>query len=489
MFTTMTVSIVLYVYNGGDYLPIALDSILAQTYADFELCVVDDGSTDETVAVLGAAMADDRRIRVQRQEHHGSDRLHETFNNALAMTSRDLIAIANADDIWRPEKLEIQVAAFAADEHLDVCFHDATFIDAAGRVLYGGFRSAPSPLAAGEPRPWHFVSGNPIPNPTAMFHRSILRRIGLQEVGQAHDHQFWFKATVHGCRFLGLADRLIRYRLHEGSESTASHRAERTRLKHSESAEAMVERYGLDPLFAELATSDNDPESRAWAWTYLGALLWSIDAFQPAEHAWTEAVRLSDNPATLFNLALKRHRDGDTHRARQLFGTAAMSGMAEAKQALELPGVVADMEPSLWDGPPPRIVETIEQPLALRKAPAQRAAVPDAYMVVDSGDTTAGVLDALLDTIYRLGPDISLLALACGDTSMAVFVDAYEQLASGAHSVGEGIYIDLVRCFPEEVDSISAAHQLEGAIEVECSATRTGTLGLSDQRRLVHVAQ
>ncbi len=489
MAETMTVSIVLYVYNGGAYLPLALDSILAQTYADFELCVVDDGSNDDTADVLRAAMSDDRRIRVQHQERHGSDRLHETFNNALAMTNHDLIAIANADDIWRPDKLAIQVAAFAADEHLDICFHDATFIDADGRVLYGGFRNAPSPLAADEPRPWHFVSGNPIPNPTAMFHRSVLRRIGLQEVGQAHDHQFWFKATVHGCRFLGLADRLIRYRLHEGSESTASHRADRTRMKHSESAEAMVQRYGLDPLFPELATGENDPESRAWAWTYLGALLWSIDALQPAEHAWTEAVRLSDNPATLFNLALKRHHDGDIHRARQLFGTAALSGMAEAEQALELPGVITDMEPSLWDGPPPRIVETIAQSLALTKASAPRQSVPDACMVVGCDDTTADVVDALLDTIYRLGPDISLVALACEEASMAVFVDAYEQLASGAHSVAEGIYIDLVRCFPEEVDSINAAHRLEGAIEVECSAARPGTLGLADQRRLVEVAQ
>jgi len=484
----MTVSVVLYVYNGGQYLPAALESILSQTYVDFELCVVDDGSTDDTSRLLTETATADPRVRVQRQEHHGSDRLHETFNNGLAMTRHDLIAVANADDIWRPDKLAAQVAAFAADEHLDICFHDATFIDAQGRVLHGGFRNVPSPLPANPPRPWHFVSGNPIPNPTVMFHRSILRRIGLQEVGQAHDHQFWFKATVHGCRFLGLPDRLIRYRIHEGSESTATIRFARTRTKHRESAELMLDRYGVDAVFSELTQCDDDPESRAWAWTYLGALLWSVDAVERSAAAWTEAVRLSDNPAALFNLGLGHHRTGDAHRAKQLFNTATQRGMSEAARALDLPGLIGDIEPSLWHGRPPAIVGIIERSLAPGAAPAPREAVPDACMVVGPTDTTANVLDALLDTIHLLGADIALVALACGEAQMAVFVDAYEQLASGAHSVAEGISIDLVRCFPEEVAAIRAAHLLEGTVEILCSEPPTVTPGLSNERRLVQMA-
>src|SRR5205085_8293540 len=104
--------------NYGSFIGAALDSVRAQTVPDFEAIVVDDGSTDDSLAVIGRFLDDDR-FRLVRQKHGGPTRAK---NRGLELARGDYLALLDADDVWRPDKLERQLALFAADPDLGIVF-------------------------------------------------------------------------------------------------------------------------------------------------------------------------------------------------------------------------------------------------------------------------------------------------------------------------------------------------------------------------------
>lgn len=104
------VSVLIPCYNAGQYLAAALDSVLAQTYQDFEIIVVDDGSEDDSAAVVARYL----QVRYFRNTHSG---ISVTRNLAVSKARGALIAFLDADDLWMPEKLEKQVAYL--DDHPD----------------------------------------------------------------------------------------------------------------------------------------------------------------------------------------------------------------------------------------------------------------------------------------------------------------------------------------------------------------------------------
>lgn len=108
--TKPTVSILIPTYNHEAYLGACLESVLAQTYGAWQAVVVDDASTDGTWALAQRYAARDSRIEVYTQTRRGLERLHETYNFALALAKGDLIAILEGDDVWLADKLERQVA-------------------------------------------------------------------------------------------------------------------------------------------------------------------------------------------------------------------------------------------------------------------------------------------------------------------------------------------------------------------------------------------
>ena len=107
------VSVIMTVYNGERYLQEAVDSILVQTFKDFEFIIVDDGSTDNTAEVL--ADCKDPRIKVVKQEHQG---MAQGRNRGVEEACGEYIAIMDADDVSLPERLE--VLADFLDQRKDV---------------------------------------------------------------------------------------------------------------------------------------------------------------------------------------------------------------------------------------------------------------------------------------------------------------------------------------------------------------------------------
>src|SRR5437763_447547 len=107
-----TVSVIIPAYNFARYVPEAIDSVLAQTYAPFEVIVVDDGSTDDTPKVLAAY---GNRIRAIRQVNQG---VAAARNTGLAAAGGEYVAFIDSDDTWEPRKLQLQMDRFDADPDL-----------------------------------------------------------------------------------------------------------------------------------------------------------------------------------------------------------------------------------------------------------------------------------------------------------------------------------------------------------------------------------
>ena len=127
----MTISVVIPSYNHDSYLRPCLDSVLGQTRPPDEVIVVDDGSTDESWEIL-QAYGD--RIRAERQANQGT---YATLNKAISRTTGDWIAIQNSDDVWKPEKLETQLALALANPSAGLVHTAYDVVDEAGDVAPG----------------------------------------------------------------------------------------------------------------------------------------------------------------------------------------------------------------------------------------------------------------------------------------------------------------------------------------------------------------
>jgi glycosyltransferase involved in cell wall biosynthesis len=123
------VSVVIPVYNGQNYLRLALESVLRQTFQDFEIIVIDDGSKDSTPDI---AQSFGERVRYVRQENAG---VAAAVNHGIRLARGRYFAWLSHDDLWAPEKLSAQLEAL---QHVDgpaVCYTDIKLIDGEGKVF------------------------------------------------------------------------------------------------------------------------------------------------------------------------------------------------------------------------------------------------------------------------------------------------------------------------------------------------------------------
>jgi glycosyltransferase involved in cell wall biosynthesis len=117
--TKPPISVVLCTYNGAKYIEAQLASIIAQTYAVAEIIVVDDVSTDDTMAVVERAAARDSRISLSQNRFNIG--FTSNFESALQIAKHDYIAISDQDDIWHLQKIEKMMAAFTSDAAAIYC--------------------------------------------------------------------------------------------------------------------------------------------------------------------------------------------------------------------------------------------------------------------------------------------------------------------------------------------------------------------------------
>jgi glycosyltransferase involved in cell wall biosynthesis len=259
------------VYNAGRHLAEAVESILAQTYNDFEFLIHDDGSNDGSLGFLRGAAQQDTRIDVSTGQNAGPG----AARNTLVDRARgEYLAVMDADDICYPKRLERQIAYLDAHPECVVLGGWAIMVDEHKRPIV--------PLMP--PLDHEVIDAGNLSGQTSFVHPSvIMRRQALLDAGRydpryspAEDKELWLRMAEIG-RLANIPEFLVKYRMHETSVSTKSFQLQRE-LSQQASAEAAMRRGISNPYQRENHRSDGSHESelnfalnygwQAWSWGF-----------------------------------------------------------------------------------------------------------------------------------------------------------------------------------------------------------------------------
>ena len=210
------VSVIMPVYNAAPYLARAVESVLAQSFGDFEFLIHDDGSTDDSLKILHDYAAKDARMIVTTGANEG---LAATLNRVIGTARAPLLARMDADDICLPDRFEKQVAYLDANPDCAVLGGCETTIDAAG------YRIADVRV----PRTHEEIDANnlrgivSISHPTVMMRRDAVRHCGGYdpELVPTEDLDLWLRVAETG-RLANLPDIVLEYRIHGAASAAAS---------------------------------------------------------------------------------------------------------------------------------------------------------------------------------------------------------------------------------------------------------------------------
>lgn len=213
--TAPLVSVLLPARDAAATLPAALESVLGQTLADLEVVAVDDGSTDETPALLDAYAARDPRVRVLRQPPCG---IVAALNRGLAACRGSFVARMDADDVAHPERLAAQHAFLAARPDLGLCGSLVAGVGADGSALRPGMARYIGWLnglvAHDEIARERFVE-SPLVHPTAFARREVLLAAGgYEDRGWPEDYDLWLRLLARGVRMGKVPQVLLAWRDH-----------------------------------------------------------------------------------------------------------------------------------------------------------------------------------------------------------------------------------------------------------------------------------
>jgi glycosyltransferase involved in cell wall biosynthesis len=208
------VSVVIPAYNAMAFLPATLDSVLKQTFTDFEVLIVNDGSSDGIVE--WASQISDLRVRLISQENQGSS---VARNTGITLAQGEYVALLDADDIWKPTKLEKQVFFLEENPLIGLVDTWTLLINQQGKFTGRVIVSH----AEGEDVWKHLVQFKTVCccDSTPMIRRSCFETVGLfnTELPFLEDLDMWIRLASR-YRFGVVKEALVYYRQHPGSKST-----------------------------------------------------------------------------------------------------------------------------------------------------------------------------------------------------------------------------------------------------------------------------
>ncbi len=223
------VSVIIPVYNGAKYIQTAIESILNQTYTNYEIIVVDDGSNDETREKLKPYW---NKIRYLYQENQGSAAAR---NLGIELAKGELIAFLDADDYWLlSEKLEKQVACFQENRSLGCINTGWQIVDDRGKHIQ-------------TVQPWHkapkldletWLKKKCVLTSAMVFRREWLEKVGGfdQELRQSHDVDLVLRLSLAGCETVWLKEETVGYRQHRENTTKNS-------LKQAKYVQAVLDKF------------------------------------------------------------------------------------------------------------------------------------------------------------------------------------------------------------------------------------------------------
>ena len=206
---TPQISLIMSVYNGEDYLVEAIDSVLKQSFTNWELIVINDCSTDSTPEILSQYASRDARVRVYTNEVNL--RLPSSLNKAMTYAQGKYIARMDADDICLPDRLEKQYAFM--EEHPEVALSSCRFMTLKNGVIAsggcGGKCDQDSVKAL-------LLVTNPILHPGIIAKAEIIKAMGYDKTFTCtEDMELWTRFVMAGHKVEILPEYLMIYRLHD----------------------------------------------------------------------------------------------------------------------------------------------------------------------------------------------------------------------------------------------------------------------------------
>ena len=221
---TPAISVVMPVYNVEAYIADAIQSVLDQSFTDFELIIVDDGGTDNSIAI--AQSFDDDRIRIIHQANRG---LAGARNTGIFSARAPLIALLDSDDLYHKDKLMLHHVHMRASPEIGVSYAGSRMIDGKGNVMSVAMRPKLTDIT-----PTDIFCRNPVGNGSAaVLRRSVIDRAVSphpsdphricwfdEDFRQSEDIEFWTRlAVLHSVKFEGIAGLLTDYRIIGGALS------------------------------------------------------------------------------------------------------------------------------------------------------------------------------------------------------------------------------------------------------------------------------
>jgi len=208
------VSVLLSVYNGEEYIKEAVESILNQTFQNFEFIIIDDGCTDDTALILNS-FNDPRIVRVVNEKNLG---LVRSLNKGLRIAKGEFIARMDADDTSTKDRLEKQVAFLDANKDVGVLGTWMKQVDSKGKAI-SIFKV---PVSHDEIL-WQMLSGTAIVHASVLMRRDVLMEVGgyNEDFPHVEDTELWSR-LIFITRFANLSEVLYIRRIHNNSIMSAN---------------------------------------------------------------------------------------------------------------------------------------------------------------------------------------------------------------------------------------------------------------------------
>ena len=208
------ISVLMAVHNSMQFLRDAIESILNQTFTDFEFIIIDDGSTDGSAGLLRKYAVRDSRIRLFFQDNQG---LTKSLNRGLSLARGEYIARMDGDDISLPNRIKIQLKLMQEDKEVAALGGSPIYIDGKNRTLF----QRKMPLEHDEICQAHLTGwGGFIVHPSAMLNACMLKKVGGYDENfkYAQDYDLWCRLS-RNWKLKNIAEPLIFYRYHNKSIS------------------------------------------------------------------------------------------------------------------------------------------------------------------------------------------------------------------------------------------------------------------------------
>ncbi|AOC95311.1 glycosyltransferase family 2 protein [Flavobacterium sp. SH_e] len=215
------ISVIMPAYNAESYIADAINSVIHQTYNNWELIIINDGSNDKTEEIVKEASLKDKRIIYIYQKN---GRQGKARNLGISKSKGIYLAFLDADDIWLPEKLDVQILEIQK-RNADLVFADSYFFNDNEVSDISKKMNIPTSVFYDKTSLKLFLKENRIPILTVLVKKEKVINVGgfseILDIQNVEDYHLWLKLLMSNCVFYSSDHILAKYRVHESSATSA----------------------------------------------------------------------------------------------------------------------------------------------------------------------------------------------------------------------------------------------------------------------------